>query len=290
MKPATIVQLAIKLKIIPVKEGTEGVFRLSLLNVKHIGWNILFFAFFSVYAYKRYTTIKEFDMNQLVYISTGTIIVSLAPAIQVLTGIMMVQAQDALTYCPNISPLPTILIILNFLVFQTVVMVQDFIHMGITTTTQDCLVGAAVVVSSLISFLMLATQLLTVYTLCISLSNKLDQLIEKVDIDLVDLKTTMKLYTNTQSALEYSGLLIFSTIQIMLVGTIYLLISGASTWSGLISTVTALLVVGGFIHKSEDIYDKVTQVSAKGRESANRQSSLRDLANMKDKENHIFRP
>ena len=288
MKPATLIKLAIKLKIIPVKEDKDGGYSLSLLNIRYIGWNVLFLVFFSVYTYNRFTTM-EVDLIQFVYLASGTSVVSLVPAIQLMIGIMMDRAEGAMTYCPETSPLITIIILLNAMIYSVVLMAQDFMLIGVIKS-QDYLAGAAITVSCFFCFIMLTTQFTTVYTLCISLTNKLEQLMEKKDITLPDLESTLELYTNVQSALEHSGLMIFSTIQLSLIGTIYLFISGAQIWAGSICTASAILVVTGFVLKVEDIYSKVVQASAKGRECANRQSSVRELYRMKDKAGiHILR-
>ena len=283
MKPATIIRLAIKLKIIPVKESKDGGYSLNLLDAPYIGWNVLFIAFFSVYAYNRYMAVQIFDMQELIYISIGTSVIALVPVFQFVLGICLERSERVVLYCPETSPLATILIILNTLAYFAVVMAQDCIYMGITIF-QDYLTGAAIVISTLLCFLMVATMLLTAYTLCISLSNQLDKLLRRGCIDLVDLETALELYTNVGSALEYVGLLTFVSIQLTAIGTIYLFISGANFWAGTISSASSILVVICFVLKAEDIYAKVAQVSVKGRKSANRQSSLRELANMRDKE------
>ena len=153
MKPATLVRLAIRLKIIPVREDKDGGYGLSLLNIRYIGWNVLFLAFFSAYAYNKFTTM-ELDLRQFVYFASGTSVVMLAPAIQLLMGIMMDRAEGAMAYCPETSPLIPILIMLNAMMFIAVVMAQDFILIGVIKS-QDYLTGAAIVVSGLYGFTMI---------------------------------------------------------------------------------------------------------------------------------------
>ena len=80
------------------------------------------------------------------------------------------------------------------------------------------------------------------------------------------------------------GLLLFTPIQIMLVGTIFLFVSGSSIWLGTIVTLTSCTIVVSFVLKAEDIYNKVRALCAKGRKSASAQTSLRAMCSMKDKE------
>lgn len=283
MRPATLISCAIKLKIIPVREDSAGGYSLHLVSLRYAAWNIVFVALFSVYAYTRISTIQRFDVNELVYLASGTSVVSLAPAIQLVLGVMLDRAEFAMVHCPEVGPLFPGLIFANVLAFFGVVMAQDFILMDLVGRG-DYLTMVAVVGATAIALIMLGTQFFTVYTLTISLHNRINQLAGRYKaIELADILDALDIYTNVQSALQHSGCMIFFTIQFSLIGTIYLFISGASIWAGTVSSITASNVVVAFVLKSESIYASVGELAARAREAANQKTSLRELHCIKDK-------